>query len=77
MTTQGPTTVPVKRSHRKVVVEHKYRTEEPKKAGGWHIRMAIGYRRNTSYHVTMTESEVRGLANVLRKYADTIPENSN
>ena len=73
MTTQGPTTITVKRSGRTVVVEHKNKPKKPDKAAGWHIRMAI----SRAMHVSMTQSEARHLADVLLTYAETLPKNSN
>jgi hypothetical protein len=55
--------------------------EKPRKAGGWHIRMAISYSHKgattNTYHATMTESEARELAKELLKKADTMPKYSN
>jgi hypothetical protein len=80
MTTQDSTTVRVKRGPRKVVVElrdkPKTQPEKPHKAGGLHIRMAIRYKHNTSYHATMTESEARELADVLLDYAERLSKES-
>jgi hypothetical protein len=73
MTTKDRTIVPVERSDREVVVEYKDKTKKPRKAGGWHIRMAISYASSNTYHVSMTKSEARELGNALLKYAETMP----
>jgi hypothetical protein len=66
--------VKVKRSNRRVRVEHKNKLKKGNVPAGWHVVMTI---LGKSDHVCMDADEATRVARLLKTYAKNLPKNSN